>query len=102
TTDSFSGSSETSSSLTSDVYLVDRVAALRLRYLDPTTGSWVNAWDTTVPAEPGQAPRGLPPVVEIQLFLFDNSGGYVDFSTRVDLLMYVPPPTPGPGGVPIG
>ncbi len=92
----------TQGALTSDVYLVDRVAGLRLRYLDPQSGSWVNAWDTTMAPQPGQIPPGLPPVVEIQLFLFDNGGGYVDFSTRVDLPLYVPPPTPGPlgGGLP--
>lgn len=102
TTDSLSNEQATSNPLTSDVYLVDRVAGLRLRYLDPATGSWTNSWDTTTPVQPGQLPPGLPPVVEIQLFLFDNSGGYVDFSTRVDLLLYVPPPTPGPGGLPLG
>ncbi len=102
TADTSTDNQTTANSLMSDVYLVDRVAGLRLRYLDPTTGSWVNSWDTTTPAQPGQPPPGLPPVVEIQLFLLDNNGGYVDFSTRVDLLLYVPPPTPGPGGPSLG
>ncbi|MCX8071516.1 MAG: prepilin-type N-terminal cleavage/methylation domain-containing protein [Candidatus Binatia bacterium] len=102
TSESSAVNESATSALTSDVYLVDRVAGLRLRYLDPATGSWLNSWDTTVPVQPGQTPVGLPPVVEIQLFLFDNSGGYVEFSTRVDLLLYVPPPTPGPGGAVLG
>lgn len=86
------------SPLVSDVYLVDRVAGLRLRYLDPESGSWVHSWDSTITPQPGQLPPGLPPVVEIQLFLLDSGGGYVDFSTRVDLPLYTPPPTPAAGG----
>lgn len=93
------GEEAAGSPLVSDVYLVDRVAGLRLRYLDPESGSWVNSWDTTVAPQPGQLPPGLPPVVEIQLFLLDSAGGYVDFSTRVDLPLYVPPPTPAPGSL---
>lgn len=84
----------------SDASLVDGVAGLRLRYLDPETGSWVNEWDTSAEVMPGQPLRGLPPVVEIQLFLFDGNGNYVDFSTRVDLPLFTMPPTPVPGGVP--
>ncbi|GIW43003.1 MAG: hypothetical protein KatS3mg077_0285 [Candidatus Binatia bacterium] len=102
TSEGQSSEDPTNSPLVNDVYLVDRVAGLRLRYWDPITGGWVHSWDTTAPVEPGQPPVGLPPIVEIQLFLFDNSGGYVDFSTRVDLPLYVPPPTPGPGGNPLG
>jgi len=86
-------------SLINEVYLVDGVAGLRFRYLDPASGSWVNSWDTTAATQPGEPPIPLPPVVEVQLFLFDGSGGYVDFSTRVDLPLFSPPPTPGPGGV---
>lgn len=85
--------------LVNEVYLVDRVAGLRFRYLDPASGSWVNQWDTTVPVQPGEVPPTLPPVVEVQLFLFDDAGGYVDFSTRVDLPLYAPPPTPAMGGL---
>lgn len=88
-----------SGALVNEVYLVDRVAGLRFRYLDPASGDWVNQWDTTAPLQPGEAPPTLPPVVEVQLFLFDDAGGYVDFSTRVDLPLYSPPPTPPMGGL---
>ncbi len=93
------GAENQDTSLVNEVYLVDRVAGLRFRYLDPASGEWVNAWDTTAAVQPGEAPVPLPPVVEVQLFLFDDTGGYVDFSTRVDLPLYSPPPTPAPGGV---
>lgn len=80
-----------------DAALVDGVAGMRLRYLNPTSGSWENAWDTTVAPKPNEPTIGLPPVVEIQLFLLDSTGGYVDFSTRVDLPLFTIPKTPIPG-----
>lgn len=78
-------------------YLLEEVSALRLRYLDPETGSFVNAWDTTEEVERGKRPKGLPGIVEITIFLTDANGGMHDFSTRVDLPLFEPPPTPGPG-----
>jgi general secretion pathway protein J len=76
-------------------YLLDQVAGLRFRYLDPETGSWVDAWDTTV-ERPGQPPRGLPGAVEVTLFLADNTGGVHDFGTIVDLPLANLMPTPHP------
>jgi general secretion pathway protein J len=76
-------------------YLLDQVAGLRLRYLDPETGEWLDNWDNTVPPEPGHPQRGLPGAVEITLFLADNQGGVHDFGTIVDLpLANLAPPTP--------
>ena len=80
-----------------DAYLLDQVAGLRLRYMDPLTGSFINAWDTTEDQPPGQPPRELPALVEITLYLADANGGIVDFSTRVDLPLFRIPPTPVPG-----
>ena len=80
------------------VYLLDQVAGLRLRYLDPFTGEWVDSWDTTEQPQPGEPPRGLPGAVEVTVFLTDNEGGVHDFGTIVDLpLSNLMPPTPGPG-----
>jgi len=78
-------------------YVLDQVAGLRLRYLDPFTGDWVDSWDTTVQPPPGQLPRGLPGAVEVTLFLADNEGGVHDFGTIVDLPLCAMPPTPGRG-----
>jgi len=80
-------------------YLIDQVAGLRFRYLDPLTGSWVDTWDTTVEPPTGQPPIGLPGAVEVTLFLADNTGGVHDFGTIVDLpLANLAPGTPTPGG----
>jgi hypothetical protein len=79
-----------------DAYLLDQVVGLRLRYLDPYSGEWLNAWDTSEEPLPGKPPRGLPGIVEIQLYLGDSGGNPVDFSTRVDLPLFVVPPTPVP------
>ncbi len=76
-------------------YLLDEVAALRLRYLDPETGGFVNSWDTT-DVQPGKLVKGLPGIVEITIFLADSNGGLHDFSTRVDLPLSEPPQTPTP------
>lgn len=76
-------------------YILDQIAGLRFRYLNPQTGEWVDAWDTTVEVPTGQPPVGLPGAVEVTLFLADNQGGVHDFSTIVDLPLYTPPPTPG-------
>ncbi|MFQ5665100.1 MAG: prepilin-type N-terminal cleavage/methylation domain-containing protein [Candidatus Binatia bacterium] len=65
-------------------YIADQVAGLRLRYLDPETGEWVDSWDTTA-ERPGQGPRGLPGAVEVTVFLADDAGGVHDFGTIVDL-----------------
>jgi general secretion pathway protein J len=78
-------------------YLLDQVAGLRFRYLDPATGDWVDRWDTTEQPDPLQPPPGLPGAVEITLFLVDNSGGTYDFGTIVDLPLFALP-TPTPGG----
>ena len=76
-------------------YVLDQVAGLRFRYLDPMTGEWVDSWDTTAPPRPGQPPIGLPGAVEVTLFLADNQGGVHDFGTIVDLpLSNLAPPTP--------
>ncbi len=56
-------------------YLLDQVAGLRLRYLDPENGQWMDAWDTTVPRT-GLGPRGLPGAVEITLFIADAQRHY--------------------------
>lgn len=76
-------------------YVLDQVAGLRFRYLDPLTGEWVDSWDTTVQPPPGQLPIGLPGAVEVTLFLADDEGGVHDFGTIVDLpLSNLMPPTP--------
>ena len=77
-------------------YVLDQVAGLRFRYLDPENGQWVDAWDTTAEPVPGRAPRGLPGAVEITLFLADNNGGIHDFGTIVDLPLVNLMPTPHP------
>jgi general secretion pathway protein J len=79
-------------------YLLDQVAGLRLRYLDPTSGDWVDHWDTTDQPAPPQPPIALPGAVEITLFLADNGGGTHDFATIVDLPLFSVPPTPVTGG----
>ncbi len=78
-------------------YVMDRVAGLSLRYLDPIGGDFVDAWDTTQEPKVGQPPLGLPAAVQITIFLADNSGVPHDFSTIVDLPLMTVPPTPGPG-----
>ena len=77
-------------------YLLDQVAGLRFRYLDPVNGDWVDRWDTTDQPPPPQPPRGLPGAVEITLFLADNNGGTYDFGTIVDLPLFAVLPTPTP------
>ena len=76
-------------------YVLDDVAGLRFRYLDPTTGDWTDSWDTTVNVAPGQLPHGLPGAVEVTLFLADKTGGVHDFGTIVDLPLANLAPTPG-------
>jgi general secretion pathway protein J len=79
----------------SAAYLIDRVAGLRLRYLDPETGDWTDSWDTTVERPGQQGLPSLPGAVEITLFLADGQGGVHDFGTIVDLPLAVLP-TPRP------
>lgn len=79
----------------SAAYLIDQVAGLRLRYLDPQTGEWADSWDTTVVRAGQQGPSGLPGAVEITLFLADGQGGVHDFGTIVDLPLANLVPTPG-------
>jgi len=81
----------------SAAYLIDQVAGLRLRYLDPQTGQWVDSWDTTVVRAGQQGPSSLPGAVEITLFLADAQGGVHDFGTIVDLPLANLVPTPGRG-----
>lgn len=82
----------------SAAYVLDQVAGLRFRYLNPQTGEWVDSWDTTVEPPPGQPPIGLPGAVEVTLFLADEEGGVHDFGTIVDVpLSNLMPPTPRPG-----
>jgi general secretion pathway protein J len=76
-------------------YLIDQVAGLRFRYLDPQTGEWLDSWDTTAVTNGQQAPPGLPGAIEITLFLADNQGGVHDFGTIVDLPLANLVPTPG-------
>ena len=75
-------------------HIIDQVAGLRFRYLDPQSGQWVDTWDTTADVPPNQPPIGLPGAVEITLFLADNSGGIHDFGTIVDLPLANLVPTP--------
>ena len=75
-------------------YVLDRVAGLRFRYLDPGSGEWVDSWDTTEDPKPGHPPRGLPGAVEVTLFVADNDGGVHDFGTIVDLPLSNLAPTP--------
>jgi len=79
----------------SAAYLIDQVAGLRLRYLDPQTGQWTDSWDTTVVRAGQQGPASLPGAVEITLFLADAQGGVHDFGTIVDLPLANLVPTPG-------
>jgi prepilin-type N-terminal cleavage/methylation domain-containing protein len=78
----------------SAAYLIDQVAGLRLRYLDPQTGQWTDSWDTTVVRAGQQGPSSLPGAVEITLFLADAQGGVHDFGTIVDLPLANLVPTP--------
>ena len=80
-------------------YLLDHVAGLRFRYLDPNTGEWANVWDTTAEPPPGQLVRGLPGAVEVTIFLADNEGGVHDFGTIVDLPLANLVPTPNAGAL---
>jgi len=75
-------------------HVLDQVAGLRLRYLDPFSGQWVDTWDTTAQPPPGQLQIGLPGAVEVTLFLADDTGGIHDFGTIVDLPLVNLLPTP--------
>jgi len=75
-------------------HIVDQVAGLRFRYLDPASGQWVDSWDTTAEPPPNQPAIGLPGAVEVTLFLSDKSGGIHDFGTIVDLPLANLMPTP--------
>lgn len=75
----------------SAAFLIDQVAGLRLRYLDPQNGQWVDSWDTTVVPSGQQGLPGLPGAVEITLFLADNQGGVNEFGTIVDLPLAILP-----------
>lgn len=75
-------------------HLLDRVAGLRVRYLDPETGSWTDSWDTERDVRPGDPPPTLPAAVELVLFLADEEGGVHDFGTIVDLPLANLQPTP--------
>ena len=76
-------------------YLIDQVAGLRLRYLDPQSGEWTDSWDTTAVRPAQQGPASLPGAIEITLFLADGQGGVHDFGTIVDLPLANLAPTPG-------
>jgi prepilin-type N-terminal cleavage/methylation domain-containing protein len=75
------------------VYLTDRVAGLRLYYLDPETQEFVEEWDTNTTNDSGQIP-GLPAAVHIKLYLADDAGATHEFSTTVDLPLANIVPTP--------
>ena len=75
-------------------HLLDRVAGLRVRYLDPSTGSWTESWDTEGEVRAGDAAPTLPAAVEMVLFLADEDGGVHDFGTIVDLPLANLQPTP--------
>jgi len=95
--DSMNGQAATPAPSTLAAYLLDQVAGLRFRYLDPLTGDWVDQWDTNDPPPPPQPPVGLPGAVEITLFLADTNGATYDFGTIVDLPLFALQPTPTPG-----
>ncbi|MFI5367183.1 MAG: prepilin-type N-terminal cleavage/methylation domain-containing protein [Candidatus Binatia bacterium] len=76
-------------------YVLDDVAGLRFRYLDPMTNQWTDSWDTTAPVAPGQPLPSLPGAVEVTVFLADKNGGVLDFGTIVDLPLANVVPTPG-------
>lgn len=75
-------------------HLLDRVAGLRVRYLDPVTGSWMESWDTEAEVRTGDPLPSLPAAVEMVLFLADEEGGVHDFGTIVDLPLANLQPTP--------
>ncbi|HXQ23600.1 MAG TPA: type II secretion system protein GspJ, partial [Candidatus Acidoferrales bacterium] len=75
-------------------YVLDDVAGLRFRYLDPMTNQWTDSWDTTAPVAPGQPLPSLPGAVEVTVFLADKNGGVLDFGTIVDLPLANLVPTP--------
>lgn len=75
-------------------HLLDRVAGLRVRYLDPASGSWTDSWDTEVETRAGDPLPTLPAAVEMVLFLADEEGGVHDFGTIVDLPLANLQPTP--------
>ena len=75
-------------------YVLDQVAGLRFRYLDPQSGGWVDHWDTAVQVAPGDVPPTLPGAVDVRLFLADADGGIHDFGTIVDLPLMALAPTP--------
>jgi prepilin-type N-terminal cleavage/methylation domain-containing protein len=81
-------------------YVLDEVAGLRFRYLNPMTNEWTDAWDTTTNFVPGQPLPSLPGAVEVTLFLADKNGGVHDFGTIVDLPLanLVPTPIGGTAG----
>jgi general secretion pathway protein J len=93
-TDGTNGSDTPPAPAASAAYLIDQVAGLRFRYLDPLTGQWTDSWDTTVPRADQTFPS-LPGAVEITLFLADAQGGVHDFGTIVDLPLANLVPTPG-------
>jgi general secretion pathway protein J len=78
----------------SAAYLIDQVAGLRFRYLDPQSGEWTDAWDTSAVRPGQQGLESLPGAVEITLFLADAQGGVHDFATIVDLPLANLVPTP--------
>jgi hypothetical protein len=75
-------------------YILDQVAGLRFRYLDPQSGGWVDRWDTSGPVAPDAVPPTLPGAVEVRLFIADEEGGIHDFGTIVDLPLMALAPTP--------
>jgi general secretion pathway protein J len=93
-TDGTNGSDTPAPPAASAAYLIDQVAGLRFRYLDPQSGQWTDSWDTTVTL-PNQVVPSLPGAVEITLFLADAQGGVHDFGTIVDLPLANLVPTPG-------
>jgi prepilin-type N-terminal cleavage/methylation domain-containing protein len=70
-----------------DVYLLDNVVGLQLRYLDAETGEFVAEWNSGED-EDGAIIRNLPAAVEILLLLADANGGIHDFRTHVDLPLF--------------
>jgi len=76
-----------------------RVIGLSFRYYDEVEERWRDEWDTLEDPEDEENPQyqRIPALVEIVLLLEDESGGWHDFSTMVDLPLGRAQPTPKPG-----
>ena len=70
--------------------LCEDVTALDLQYLEPSTDTWLDAWDSTQPANTGQFNR-LPLQVKIRLSIRGGEGDRpIKLMTKVSLGMQIP------------